>query len=357
MDISLLTSRLKQSAAKLGFELQGACPAISPAGYHRFLEWLEIGYHGEMRYLPDRAEAYRHPDGVLPGVKSILMLGMNYHHAPESASRGTVAERGTGRIASYAWGEIDYHDLIHSKLKSLRRELLEIEPDANVRGVVDTAPLLEREFAQLAGIGWIGKNTLLLNREYGSYFFLAALLTDLELDYDTPFGTDHCGTCRACLDACPTDAFPEPYVLDARRCISYLTIEHRGEIDDELKGTWDDWLFGCDVCQEVCPWNNRIPVSNEPLFAPRADLNPVELVGLFELDDEAFRERFRQTPLWRSKRRGVLRNAALLLGSQRYEPARAALTKGTRDDDPVVCRSCQWALQRLVSEDREDARC
>jgi len=340
-----ITSQLIANAHQLGFELTGVCPAISPAGYHHFLEWIELGYAGSMSYLPDRADAYRHPDSVLPGITSILMLGMNYYTADRQ-----VPAPGEASIARYAWGEVDYHDLIHQRLKQLRRTLLDLVPSAGVRGVVDTAPLLEREFGQLAGVGWIGKNTLLLNRDYGSYFFLAALLTDIELEYDDAFPSNHCGTCKACLEACPTAAFPQPYVLDARRCISYLTIEHRGELPDDLRGDWDDWLFGCDICQEVCPWNRRVPMSDEPAFSFRDDSNPVKLATLFKLDDEQFRERFRSTPLWRSKRRGVLRNAAIVLGSQRHTGALAALRLGAQDEDEVVREACLWAIRRIEED-------
>lgn len=342
MDKFTLTTKLKEAARGLGFELAGACPAISPAGYHQFLEWLELGYAGEMNYLPDRSDAYAHPDSVLQGVSSILMLGMNY----QTQDRRSPAI-GEGSVARYAWGETDYHDLIHGRLKQLKAALGELAPQASTRGVVDTAPLLEREFGQLAGLGWAGKNTLLLNREHGSYFFLAALLTDIELEYDEPFEANHCGTCTACLDACPTDAFPRPFVLDARRCISYLTIEHRGEIAEDLRGQWGDWLFGCDICQEVCPWNRRVPPSHEPDFSPRNDENPVSLMQLFELTDEQFRARFRKTPLWRSRRRGVLRNAAMLLGAQGDPAALPVLNIGLRDDDELIRESCRWAISRI----------
>ncbi len=214
---------------------------------------------------------------------------------------------------------------------------------------MDTAPLLEREFAQLAGLGWIGKNTLLLNKQLGSWFFLAALLTDQELDYDEPHVADHCGTCRACLDACPTGAFVEPYVLDARRCISYLTIELRGPIPDNLRSGVGDWLFGCDICQDVCPWNHRAPASPEAAFAPLEDMNPVvELAALFALDDAAFRERFRHTPLWRAKRRGLLRNAAIVLGNRPHAAAIPALIRGLNDPEPLVRGASAWALHRYA---------
>ena len=247
-----------------------------------------------MHYLDQRREAYRHPESILEGVASVVMLGYRYRTArpPESPP-------GFGRVSRYAWGESDYHDVIRGKLKQLKAWLLRQVPDARVRGVVDTAPLLERDFARMAGLGWIGKHTLLIDPREGSWLFLAALLTDHELLADAPFATDHCGTCRACLDACPTDAFPEPYVLDARRCISYLTIELQDDIPEQLREGVGDWAFGCDICQDVCPWNRKSPVSEEPRFEPREDLYPLELATLFSLDDEAFRQRFGKTPLWK----------------------------------------------------------
>ncbi len=337
-----LTTALKAKAAELGFALCGACPAISPPGAARLREWLAAGYAGEMHYLSDRAAAYEHPGSVLAGVQSLLMLGLPYRTV-ESAK----VAAGQGRISRYAWGPADYHDVIHDKLHALADYLRALSPLAKVRGVVDTAPLLEREFAQLAGLGWVGKHTLLIHRERGSWFFLAALLTDLPLAYDTPFATDHCGTCTACLDACPTDAFPAPYVLDATRCISYLTIELRNAIGLELREGLGDWLFGCDICQDVCPWNRKSPATNEAPFMPEPEQNPVNLSELFALDDGAFRERFRHTPLWRSKRRGILRNAALVLGNQRDPNAFAPLVAGLNDSEPLVRGASAWALGQL----------
>jgi epoxyqueuosine reductase len=263
------------------------------------------------------------------------------HYSPAAARQPSAGE---GRVSRYAWGEQDYHDLIHNRLKQLAQFLRTRVPSAAARGVVDTAPLLEREFAQLAGLGWIGKNTLLLNKYAGSYFFLAALLTDQVLAYDEPHETNHCGTCTACLDACPTSAFVGPYVLDATRCISYLTIELRGQVPHSLRAGMGDWVFGCDVCQDVCPWNRRAPHTSEPAFAPREDLNPLELTTLFSLDEAAFRGRFRHTPLWRAKRRGVLRNAAIALGNRPAERSLPALTQGLNDEDPLIRAACAWAL-------------
>ncbi len=340
-----LTSALKSKAEELGFPLAGVCPAVTPQGIHRFYEWLELGYAGQMHYLAARAEAYEHPKHVLPAVRSILMLAMPYRtEAPQ------IAAAGEGRISSYAWGAADYHDVLHDRLHLLSDFLRQLQPGCQVRGVVDTAPLLEREFAQLAGLGWIGKNTLLLNRELGSWFFLAALLTDVTLDYDRPHATDHCGTCRACLDACPTAAFPQPYVLDASRCLSYLTIELRDAVPSEHREALSEWLFGCDICQEVCPWNHRTPPATESAFAPREGQNPIELISLFSLSHDDFRRRFRQTPLWRAKREGILRNAALLLGTQRFLPATECLVSGLSDESPLIRSACAWALGKLATE-------
>ncbi|MCC7083849.1 MAG: tRNA epoxyqueuosine(34) reductase QueG [Pirellulales bacterium] len=341
-NIALLTLQLKLESQRLGFEACGICPAVVPPGFERFEQWLAMGYAGEMRYLPDRVEAYRHPNHVLDAVRSIAILATNYRtEDPASATAKTLP--GFGRVSRYAWGT-DYHEVIRGRLNDLAEWLQRQVPSACVRGVVDTAPLMEREFAQLAGLGWIGKNTLLLNQQLGSWFFLAALLTDVELEYDQPLAADHCGTCRACLDACPTAAFVDAYVLDARRCISYLTIELRSAIPTELRTGVGDWLFGCDVCQEVCPWNHRAPISLVPAFQPLDDANPMELAMLFELDDAEFRARFRHSPLWRAKRRGLLRNAAMVLGNQRHVPAIGALTKGLNDVEPLVREACAWAL-------------
>jgi len=350
MDRAALTEELKNRAGELGFSLAGVCPAVAPPGAERFDEWLAAGYAGQMRYLGDRREAYHDPRHVLDGARSIVMLAMNYRTAEPAEPRA-----GEGRVSRYAWGDADYHDVIRERLDQLADFLLEREPAAKVRGVVDTAPLLEREFAQLAGLGWVGKNTVLINRQEGSWFFLAALLSDLELSYDAPHESDHCGTCRACLDACPTGAFPQPYVLDASRCISYLTIELRDAVPAELRARVGEWLFGCDVCQDVCPWNHRAPLSREAAFAPRAGSNPIELAALFDLDEAAFHERFRHTPLWRPKRRGILRNAAIVLGNRPTPAALPALCRGLNDSEPLVRGACAWALGRNPQPAARDA--
>lgn len=337
-----LTDRLKTLAAELGFTLSGVAPAVSPPGVERLDAWLEAGYAGQMSYLADRREAYEHPRRVLDGARSVLMLAIDYRTAEP-----VPAAPGQGRVSRYAWGDRDYHDVIRPKLHTLADALREWRPGADARGVVDTAPLMERDFATLAGLGWIGKNTLLLNRERGSYFFLAALVTDAELLADAPSETDHCGSCTACLDACPTDAFVGPRVLDASRCLSYLTIELKELPPPELRAGVGEWAFGCDVCQEVCPWNRFAQPASESAFQPLDGMNPIDLAPLFKMDDDAFRQRFRKTPLWRPRRRGLLRNAALVLGATRPPDAVVPLSLGLNDTEPLVRGASAWALGQI----------
>ena len=344
-----LTDALKEEARRLGFDLAGACPARVPPRIEQFRRWLAAGFAGRMRYLGDRAEAYEHPRHVLSGVRSILMLGMNYRTVEPAVPRGPE-----GRVSRYGWGG-DYHDLIHARLERLADFHRRLTPNASIRGVVDTAPLLERDFAQLAGLGWIGKNTLLINKQLGSWLFLAALLTSEELDHDQPLDADHCGSCRACLDACPTQALVDARLLDARRCISYLTIESRGPVPPELRALSGDWVFGCDVCQEVCPWNRAGPSTSEESLQPAPGMNPVDLPALLALDDAAFRRRFRRTALWRARRRGVLRSAARALGNRPTGSAIPALVRGLGDAEPEVRRACAWALGRQAAATAQTA--
>lgn len=344
MDSREIAGHIKMLAGELGFAHCGVCAPTAPTRLAKLDEWLAAGFDGQMHYIADRRDAYADPNRVLEGVKSIVMLGMHYSTVepkPPSSNKG--------RVARYAWGNVDYHDIIRDKLHDLADYIRELVPNAITRGVVDTAPLLEREFAQLAGLGWVGKNTLLLSKHAGSYFFLAALLTDAKLEIDSAHLADHCGTCTACLDACPTQAFPQPYVLDATRCISYLTIELQDIIPVELRSGMGNWVFGCDVCQEVCPWNRYAPQVTLECFSPHEEFNPLELLELFELDDNSFRRRFRHTPLWRSHRRGLLRNAAIVLGNGRDPQAIPALTRGLNDVEPLVRGAASWALGQLHS--------
>jgi epoxyqueuosine reductase len=308
MDAASLTAALKEESFRLGFDLAGATPAAPSPDFECFRQWLAEGCAGEMHYLAERLDAYRHPAHVLEGAESILMLGTNYRTV-EPVEAGS----GQARVSRYAWGA-DYHELIRDRLHKLADFHRRLAPTARVRGVVDTAPLLERQFAQLAGLGWIGKNTLLINRRLGSWLFLAALLTTEELAYDESSDAGRCGSCRACLDACPSGALVEPYRLDARRCISYLTIELRGPVPAEFRAACGNRLFGCDVCQDVCPWNRRTPATAEPSFQPGPGMNPMEIAEIMSLDEAAFRARFRHTSLWRARRDGIRRNAEIAGG-------------------------------------------
>ena len=341
--LSQQSEQIKRLAREVGFDLAGIAPAVTPTGYHSFLDWLNQGYAGEMSYLERRKEAYEHPRYVMSSVRSVLMLTLNYQTETPPEVTGTEA-----RVSRYAWGTTDYHKVIRKKLKQLSRLIREQYPDCETRGVVDTAPLLERDFAQLAGLGWIGKNTLLLNKREGSWFFLAGLLLSDELEYDEPQQTSHCGTCTRCLEACPTDAFVEAGTLDARKCISYLTIELRDQpIPAELRPGMQDWMFGCDVCQDVCPWNRKAPISGEPAFQPVETFTPVDACELLTLDEAAFQERFQSTPMSRARRAGLLRNAAIVLGNRGDESAVPALLGVLNDEEPLIRGAAAWALGRL----------
>lgn len=327
----------------------GVTPAVQSDGFSKLVQWIDAGYSAEMAYFADRLEAYRHPSGVLEGCRTLIAMALPYatsNHHPGSG----------GKVARYAWSGVDYHDVIHRSMRTIRRRVAEVYPESNVRGIVDTAPLMEREIAQAAGLGWRGKNTLLLNKKRGSYFFLSCILIDIDLRPDAPeddFAASspngHCGTCTACIDACPTDAFVQPGVLDARRCISYLTIEHRGPIPRHLRRGVGDWIFGCDVCQEVCPWNRRRGAQRRS--EESSDWARIDPTSLFEMDEDQFRNRFRKTPMWRTRRRGMLRNAAIVIGNTHPAGGLRAIEIGLMDPDPIVRGACIWALGSLSPQD------
>jgi epoxyqueuosine reductase len=336
-----LEERLKQRARELGFELAGIASAAPADSFDRLQAWLDEGFAGEMEYMSRHAEARRHPAAILPDVRSVVMVGMNYKPAD-----ATPTLPSHGKVARYARGP-DYHDVLRQRLKSLLTWLQAEVPRCRGRCVVDTAPLLERDFARRAGLGWFGKNTMLLNKRMGSYFFLGALLVDVELRPDQAHEPQHCGTCTACLDACPTEAFVAPGQLDSRRCISYLTIELRGPVASDLRPQMGDWLFGCDVCQEVCPWNRKAPVTSEPAWSSRPDLESLDPIELLHLSEEEYRRRFGGTALTRTGRTGLRRNAALFLGN-RCDPADLpALRRALADADPVVRDATQWAVEQI----------
>ena len=296
------------------------------------MDWI-----GTARSLERRAD----PRLILPECRSILVLG-----SPYPAPRGNV---GGGNIAAYALNQ-DYHDVLGKRLQALV-EVIEGwvgEPVPN-RWYTDTGPILEKELAMRAGLGWIGKNTTLINREYGSYFFLAEILLGIELIADKPFTENLCGSCTRCLETCPTSALREPYTLDANRCISYLTIEHREEIPDDLRSKMGDWIFGCDICQIICPWNKPGQEAPDILdeFQPREELLAVDPVRELELSQEKFSARFKGSPIKRTKRRGYIRNLAIALGNWGEEDALPVLEKASQEGEPLVRQAAKWALGKI----------
>jgi len=334
---AVLTRLIKARALDLGFDRVAVGPATPPPHVDAFERWLDAGYAGGMGYLARTRAERADPGRLLSGARSVVAVALNY--AP-----GGQAPDDWRPVARYAWGR-DYHDVMRPKLKALAAFIDETAgPGVRSRAAVDTSAVLERDLAARAGLGWIGKNTNLLSPELGSYFFIGTVLTTVGLEPDAP-QPDRCGTCTACLDACPTQAFVAPNVLDARRCISYLTIEHRGDVPSDLAERLGGWVFGCDVCQDVCPWNRKAPPSREPALAPAAPLGP--LSALLHLDEAGFRARFRGSAIWRGKRRGLVRNVALTLGSRREAAAASALERLLNDPESVVRRAAAWALERL----------
>lgn len=332
-----LTQSIKQEARRLGFTLAGVTLPSLPAGYSVFEDWLAAGYHGSMSYLAgEGAQRRADPRKLLPECKSILVLGIPY--APPS---GTAAG-----VASYAWGN-DYHLVLPERMKSL---VLFIEKAAGHpipnRWYTDTGPLLERELGSQAGLGWIGKNSCLINPRLGSTFFLAEILLGLELDPDSPFPTDHCGTCTRCLEACPTQCIRPDRTLDARRCISYLTIELKDDIPEELRPLMGGWVFGCDVCQQVCPWNRFAPPA-DPAFTPREGIPLPMLEAELRLTPEEFQRKFKDSPVKRAKRRGYLRNTAVALGNSEDPASLPALEAACQDSEPMVQRHAEWAIRKV----------
>lgn len=342
MTSDCLSQRLKSLGVGLGFAQIGITPAVTPTGFHRLLQWIDDGHSADMQWIKRRQDAYRHPDGVMQGTRSVVMAAMNYSDGATTADEG--------RVARYAWGSSDYHIVLKPRLQKLAEFLKTEVPTARTRVVIDTAPLLERDFARLAGIGWFGKNTMLISRSIGSWFFLGAVLTDVELGYDSPVEQNYCGSCTRCLDACPTNAFPEPGVLDARSCISYLTIEHRNEpIPHDLRNGIGAWLFGCDICQDVCPWNRFAPDDTLPEFQHLPSMNPVDCRELLTLSAEQFETRFNNSPLSRPGRPGLLRNAAIVLGNAKDSSAEQELIAALNDTETMIRGAAAWALGQLGS--------
>lgn len=345
MNAAALTRRLRDKALALGFSSVGVAPAQASPHADFLLRWLADGHHGEMGYMA-RGPAHRaDPRSVLPSARSVLCVSLDYF--PWDEGRQDAGSGGMlDQVSVYARND-DYHDVMAPMLRELL-EFVHRESGLPVdgRAYVDTGPLLERELAAAAGLGWVGKNTQLLDRR-GSWFFLGEILLEAELVADSPV-PDRCGSCTACIDACPTDALSDGYLLDSRRCISYLNIELRGAIPREWRAPMGEHLFGCDICQDVCPWNRKAQPSAGPQFQPRSELESFTLAEVLRCSSEEFSTRFRGSPMKRAKRRGLARNAAVVLGNRGDGAAVEPLARALREDPETVVRShAAWALGRL----------
>lgn len=339
-----LTQAIKDEARRLGFTLVGVTLPQTPPHFATYEHWLEEGKHGHMAYLAtEEARARRaDPRRILPECQSILVLGTPY--APPLPA--TEKPDGHGKVAAYAWGK-DYHLVLPERMEKLVAFIeAQVGHPVPNRWYTDTGPLLERELAQQAGLGWIGKNSCLIHPRHGSTFFLSEILLGLALEPDPPFPTDHCGTCTRCLQACPTQCILPDHTLDARRCISYLTIELKEDIPEEMRPLLGEWVFGCDICQSVCPWN-RFASPPDPEFAPRPEIPLPILTEELALTPEAFNQKFKQSPVKRAKRRGYLRNVTVALGNRGDRQALSALRAALADPEPLVREHAAWAIQQI----------
>lgn len=342
-----LEARLKAEAARLGFAACGIAPAEDdPVRAARLAEWLQLGHHGSMGWMEDRADVRRGPQAMWPEARSVIALGMSY--APEHDPLALEGQPDRARISVYAQGR-DYHDTVKKALKALARWLVEQAPETQLKVFVDTAPVMEKPLGQAAGLGWQGKHTNLVSREHGSWLFLGAIYTTLMLAPDSEH-PDRCGSCDACQTACPTQAFPRPYQLDARRCISYLTIEHKGPVAEHFRAALGNRIYGCDDCLAVCPWNKFADTAARHLaFAPREELVAPRLADFLALDDARFRALFSGSPIKRIGRDRFVRNCLYAAGNC-GEPALVEPVRGlVNDPDPAVADAAHWALRQLAA--------
>jgi len=330
-----LRSQVKRLAHDLDFDDCRIAAADEAAHAEEFRQWIAEGCHGNMEWLARNPDRRTRPQEVVPGAQCVIVLALNYHVPGE--------EQGRGKIARYAWGD-DYHDLIEKRLKAFNAELEKL--GGRQRYYVDTGPVLERDFASESGLGWTGKSSMQIHRQLGTWFFLAELITTLDIARDEPFG-DHCGKCPRCIDACPTQAITAPRHLDARRCISYLTIEHKGSIPHEFRRAIGDRIYGCDDCLAVCPWNRFAQDSSEASFQAREFITGWDLRDYLALDDERFRELFRKSPIKRIKRRGFLRNVCVALGNVGTAEDLPALEQAAQDPEPLIAEHAQWAIEEI----------
>ena len=365
-----LKAIVKRAADKAGFDLAGVAPAADAAELQHFPQWIAAGHAGEMKYmaaLDDRGDLKRGSlNRVAPWARSVVVCAINYNTANPYSTEGREPSRGW--ISRYAWSREDYHDAVRRRLKRVEAALhqamaqpsalhpavrhqdlpAELQPALITRSYVDTGPIVERVYAKYAGVGWIGKNTCIIHQKKGSWLFLGVILTSLELAPDMP-APDRCGTCTRCIEACPTDALLGPHQLDSNRCISYLTIEKRGSIPEHLRAGMGPHVFGCDICQDVCPWNRKAPVSTAPEFEARPDLVNPALAWIAEMSGEEFRAIFRGSPIRRTKRSGLRRNAAIAMGNSGNREFLPLLDQLAADKDESVSQSARWAKTQLTT--------
>ena len=331
-------------ARDAGFSKVGVCrPDAAPQIAERLQAFVDAGRHGQMGWMAERMGWRGDPTALWPEAKSVVMLAEAY--TPEHDPLEVLEHPEKGAISVYAQGR-DYHDVVKKRLKRVGRWLIEQVPGAEIKVFVDTAPVMEKPLAQAAGLGWQGKHTNLLSRELGNWFFLGAIFTTVELEPDAA-EAEHCGSCRACLDICPTDAFPAPFQLDARRCISYLTIEHKGPVDPDLRAALGNRIYGCDDCLAVCPWNKFAQEGRDAKLAAREDLLAPDLLELAQLDDAGFRQFFSGSPIKRIGRDRFVRNVTYALGNSGRPEAVPVLRRLTDDPDPAVADGARWALEQL----------
>ncbi len=353
--ISEVKAIVKRAAEEAGFDLAGIAPAVDAAELKHFSEWIAAGHAGEMKYMEardDRGDLKRASLArVAPWARSVVVCAINYNTTYPYSTQ--VHHSGSGWISRYAWSREDYHDAVLRRLKQVESALQQAvpagqQPTLTTRSYVDTGPMVERVYAKYAGVGWIGKNTCVINQKKGSWLFLGVILTSLELAPDTP-APDRCGTCTRCIEACPTNAILAPHQLDSNKCISYLTIEKRGSIPEDLRPGMGRHVFGCDVCQDVCPWNRKAPASTAPEFEPRPGLVNPALSWLAEMSVEEFRATFRGSPIRRAKRSGLRRNSAIAMGNSGNREFLPLLDQMTADEDESVAESALWAKRRLTT--------
>ena len=344
-----LTQQIKDRAHELGFELVGITPAQESQTIQRYKQWIDNGYAGEMGYLERHLPLKEDPRKLLQEAKSVICLAMNYYTLDTPTEIAQDPSR--GQISRYAWGD-DYHDVIRERMLLLVEFIKsKAEKELKSRVFVDSGPIIEREYAQKAKLGWIGKNTNLINWRTGSWYFLAEVLVSVDLEYDLPPLIGSCGSCTKCIEDCPTDAIIEPNMLDSRLCISYLTIELKDSIPKNLRPKMGNLIFGCDICQEVCPWNSKATPTAEPAFKPRNGNLAPELLSLIGMTQTEFSKRFKGSPIKRTKRRGFLRNVIIAIGNWKSRTAIPALSKSMTDAEPIIRGHAAWALGQIGGED------